>query len=190
MLIGRSKSTLAETQQLLPSSCKCSVLPTDVTDQAGMEKVAHTVGIWDVLILNAGYISTPAPVAKAPLDDYWKNYEVRLIQTIIESTTTADRFQVNVKSIVIAAKAFFPTANPTRAAVLGNTAGAICLPTKQVVGLSGYLASKLAQIKTLEFLAAENPNIFVCSVHPGMVETKIFLKAGATPDMVPMDTGQ
>ena len=41
-----------------------------------MDKVAKTVGNWDVLILNAGYISTPSPVANARLDDYWKNYEV------------------------------------------------------------------------------------------------------------------
>ena len=91
---------------------------------------------------------------------------------------------------MIAAKAFFPTANSARAAVLAVTAGAVCLPTKQVIGLSGYLCSKLAQIKTLEFLAAENPNMFFSSIHPGMIETKIFLASGATPDMLPMDTGQ
>ena len=81
VLIGRSESTLTETQQLIPSSCKCSVFPADVTDQAGIEKVAQTVGTWDVLILNAGYISTPAPVVKASLDDYWKNYEVDFMQS-------------------------------------------------------------------------------------------------------------
>lgn len=104
---------------------------------------------------------------------------------------SADWYQVNVKSIVVAAKAFFPTANPEHAAVLGNTAGSICLPTEMVnIGISGYLTSKLAQIKTLEFLAAENPHMFVCSVHPGMIETKIFLKSGASPDALPMDTGE
>ncbi len=91
---------------------------------------------------------------------------------------------------MIAAQAFFPTANRTRAVVLAVTAGAACFPPKQVVGLSGYLCSKVAQIKTLEFLAAENPNMFFASVHPGMIETKIFLASGATPDMLPMDTGQ
>ena len=42
----------------------------------------------------------------------------------------------------------------------------------------------------LEFLAAENPNIFVASVHPGMVETAIFLKSGSTAEALPMDNGQ
>jgi NADP-dependent 3-hydroxy acid dehydrogenase YdfG len=45
-----------------------------------MEKAAQSVGTWDVLILNAGYLSTPAHIAKAPLDDYWKNYEVHFMQ--------------------------------------------------------------------------------------------------------------
>ncbi|OCL12820.1 hypothetical protein AOQ84DRAFT_395440 [Glonium stellatum] len=128
-----------------------------------MEKIAKAVGTWDVLILNAGFISAPAPISKAPLDEYWKNYET------------------NVKSIVILAKAFFPTANSTRAAVLAVTGGALVLPPKQVIGLSGYLCSKLAQIKTLEFLAAENLNMFFSSVHPGMIETDIFLKSAKLP---------
>ncbi|KAF7512746.1 hypothetical protein GJ744_000313 [Endocarpon pusillum] len=172
VLIGRSESTLADTESLLPGNPKCSIFQADITDEAAMEKVAKAVCKWDVLILNAGYISSPSPVANARLDDYWMNYET------------------NVKSIIIAAKAFFPTANAKRAVVLGNTAGAIALPTKQVVGLSGYLTSKLAQIKTLEFLAAENPKMFACSVHPGMIETDIFLKSGARPDQLPMDTVQ
>jgi NAD(P)-dependent dehydrogenase (short-subunit alcohol dehydrogenase family) len=153
-----------------------------------MGKVAQSVGTWDVLVLNAGYISTPAPIAKAPLEDYFQNYEAR--STKVDSTVITDRSQTNVKSIVVAATTLLPKANPVRAVVLAVTAGAICFPTKQVIGLSGYLVSKLAQIKTIEFLAAENPNIFACSVHPGMIETKMFLKSGATPDMLPMDTGE
>ncbi|RYO89817.1 hypothetical protein DL766_005133 [Monosporascus sp. MC13-8B] len=59
-----------------------------------------------------------------------------------------------------------------------------------LVGLSGYLASKLAASKTMEFLAHENLNIFFASIHPGNVDTDVFRKAGATPDMMPMDTPQ
>ena len=75
--------------------------------------------------------------------------------------------QTNVKSVIIAAQSFFPTANKAHAAVLGLTTGAVALPPQVAVGLSAYMASKTAMIKTLEFLAAENPKIFVASVHPG-----------------------
>ena len=71
--------------------------------------------------------------------------------------------------------------------MLGVTAGALVFPPVGTPGLSAYLISKLAAVKTLEFLAAENPNIFV---HPGMVDTGIFRKSGAKPEMLPMDTGE
>ena len=46
----------------------------------------------------------------------------------------------------------------------------------------------MAVVKKLEVLAAENPSIFVANVHPGMVDTEIFRKSGATPELLPMDS--
>ena len=74
--------------------------------------------------------------------------------------------------------------------MLGVTSGAQAFPTAHLPGLSAYMTSKVAQVKMLEFLAAENPNLFVASVHPGMVDTSVFRKSGATPDMVPIDSGE
>ena len=48
----------------------------------------------------------------------------------------------------------------------------------------------MAMVKTLEFLAVENPSVFVASVHPGIVETGMFRKSGAQPEMLPMDSGE
>ena len=45
-------------------------------------------------------------------------------------------------------------------------------------------------VKTLEFLAAENPSVFVASVHPGMIDTEIFRKSGAKAETLPMDSGE
>ena len=96
--------------------------------------------------------------------------------------------KTNVKSTLLFAKYFFPTANPERASTLSVTSGSIVMPTKMFLGLSGYQTSKLAVVKMMEYLSLENPNIFCSSVHPGMVDTDIFRKSGATPDMLPMDT--
>ena len=95
-----------------------------------------------------------------------------------------------MKSVIIAANAFLPTANPKHASFLGVTAGALVFPPAVTPGLSAYLNSKMAAIKALEFLAAENPNLFVASMHPGMVDTKIFRKSGAKPETLPMDSGE
>ena len=45
----------------------------------------------------------------------------------------------------------------------------VSVPSAQ--GQSAYTCSKLAQTKMFEFLAAENPDVFVVSVHPGIVQT-------------------
>lgn len=90
---------------------------------------------------------------------------------------------------MLVAKAFLPTANPTQAAFLGVTTDVSLMPAVYLPGLSAYTASKLAQAKMFEFIAAENPNIFVATVNPGMIETDNFYRTGGTTDKLPMDTG-
>jgi NAD(P)-dependent dehydrogenase (short-subunit alcohol dehydrogenase family) len=67
-------------------------------------------------------------------------------------------------------------------------AGAAAFPAQALVGLSGYIVSKVALAKLMEFLAAENPNVTFMALHPGMVDTGLFRSSGATPEMLPMDT--
>lgn len=171
ILIGRTESKLRETQQLLAGKTDSSIYATSVTDEHKMHEVAEKVGAWDVFVLNAGHISSPAPVAATALQDWWEDYET------------------NVKSVVIAAQAFISKARPA-AAFYAVTAGAYVMPALYTPGLSGYLTSKLAQTKVLEFLSAENPEIFFCSVHPGMVDTAISRGSGADISKLPMDTGK
>ncbi|KAL8905999.1 MAG: hypothetical protein Q9207_002284 [Kuettlingeria erythrocarpa] len=173
ILIGRTASTLAQTKDSVQASghdVHCSTSCADVCDEKAMRQIAADAGTWDVLILNAGHVPKPATIATAQISDYWQGYET------------------NVKSVLIATQSFFPTANTTGAAVLGVTSGALAFPPQVTVGLSGYMASKTAMVKTLEFLAVENPTMFVASVHPGMIDSTIFRASGSTPDQVPMDS--
>ncbi|RYP69944.1 hypothetical protein DL771_005804 [Monosporascus sp. 5C6A] len=96
----------------------------------------------------------------------------------------------NVKGTLLAVKAFLPTARPSNTAILGLTTDVSLMPTAHLPGLSSYVSSNLAQAKLYEFLAAENPNIFVASIYPGMVEAANFYRSGATPDKLPMDKVQ
>jgi len=170
VLLGRKESTLVETRDALPESCEGLIHTVSVTDSHTLKKIASEVGPWDVLILNAGFLSSPAKIVDADTDDWWQSYET------------------NVKGVVITVKAFLPTANQTKAAVFGVGAGTVTLPSAMLTGLSSYISSKLAQAKVLEFLAAENPTVFVASVHPGMIVTDIFNKSGAPASKLPMDT--
>ncbi|KAF2870142.1 hypothetical protein BDV95DRAFT_575156 [Massariosphaeria phaeospora] len=169
VLVGRTASTLQETKSSITGESTISVIAADVTDDAAVQKVADAVGTWDVLVLNAGYLPSPAPIAKADVGDYWKAYET------------------NVKGAIVCSKVLFPSANTSGAAALAVVSGSLVMPVKMTVSMSAYQCSKFAMIKTMEYLAAENPNVFCASVHPGMVDTNIFRKSGATPDALPMD---
>jgi NAD(P)-dependent dehydrogenase (short-subunit alcohol dehydrogenase family) len=163
----------------------------DVADEEAVKNVAEAVSTWDVLVMNAGYFPSPTPIAKADVGDYWKGYEVCIrFNALISVPTLILSLQTNLKSLVIFVKYFFPTANPTRAAALAVISGSLVMPTKMLLGMSAYQNSKLAVIKTMEYLALENPNIFCASVHPGMVDTALFRKSGATPEVLPMDDGE
>jgi len=86
------------------------------------------------------------------------------------------------------AQAFFPTHRPN-SAIIGITAGSIQLPPSLPFnhGKSAYNSSKIAQVKLLENLAAENPDIFVASVHPGVVMTEMAEEAVAHSQRPPID---
>ncbi|KAJ0323539.1 hypothetical protein Brms1b_001419 [Colletotrichum noveboracense] len=144
---------------------------TDITSEETLIKVAAAIGKWDILVLTAGYTSPPSIIAGSTSDEWWLNFET------------------NTKGTYLVTKSFLPTANPSHASVIALTTGTTALPVSMVPGLSPYMASKLAQTKIVEFLAAENPNLFAVTLHPGMVETDIFKKSGAKAEALPMDKG-
>lgn len=170
VLIGRTESSLQETAALIKTDTKVDVFSASVTDEVRLKEIAESVGDWDVLLLNAAHRLTPGPIVSASLQDWWQHYET------------------NVKSIIIATQTFVPKAK-AGAALYAITAGAYVMPPAYTPGLSSYLTSKVAQSKVLEFVAAENPNLFVCTLHPGMIETDVFRSSGADPQQLPMDDG-
>lgn len=89
---------------------------------------------------------------------------------------------------MIPVKAFLPTANPSHAAIVGLTTAVIFPPSIQP-GLSAYITSKLALVKFIEYVAAENPNVFAAALNPGVINTAMFEKLGADPASLPFDSG-
>ena len=87
ILLGRNEGTLAETKDLLPPNrADCSVHAVSVTDEEGLKEVAAAVGTWDVLVLNAAFISTPASVSESAVDDWWQSFEVRSPSSLFRTT--------------------------------------------------------------------------------------------------------
>ncbi|KAF9876189.1 short chain dehydrogenase reductase [Colletotrichum karsti] len=172
ILLGRSEGALRATAASLPSSVPSEVFVADITSEETLVKVAAAIGRWDVLVLASGYTSPPSPIAGSSTDEWWQNFET------------------NTKGTYLVTKSFLSTTNPSHAAVVALTSGTTALPVSMLPGLSPYMASKLAQTKIIEFLAAENPNLFAVTLHPGMVETDIFKKSGAKAEALPMDKVQ
>jgi hypothetical protein len=48
----------------------------DITDEAGLARVAAAVGAWDVLLLNAVYGPPNSTIASASVDKWWQSFEV------------------------------------------------------------------------------------------------------------------
>jgi len=58
------------------AAIEIDVFVASVTDEAATKQIAEKVAAWDVLVLNAAYISAPFKIADVPLDEFWKAYEV------------------------------------------------------------------------------------------------------------------
>ncbi|KAF6811048.1 short chain dehydrogenase [Colletotrichum sojae] len=172
VLVGRTASSVAETAAQLPKSVDSLTLSVDITSEESLAAAAAAAGTWHVLVLTAGYLSEPSTIGGSAADDWWQSFET------------------NARGTYLTAKAFLPTADPGRAAFLALTTGTTAMPAAVLPGLSSYIVSKLAQTKIVEYLAAENPNLFAAALHPGMVESAIFYKSGASPDALPMDKAQ
>lgn len=186
-LLGRTDATLRDTASSLPSHTSTQTFSVDVTQEDALQTVATVIGTWDVLILAAGYVSDPTPIASANIDAWWQNFEVTALFLSLPLALTL--VQTNTKATFLSVKAFLPTRNASHATVLAVTTGVTALPCSMVPGHSAYSASKLAQTKIVEFLASEQPDIFAATVHPGLVETAIFTKSGGNAKSVPVDKG-
>lgn len=76
--------------------------------------------------------------------------------------------------------------------MVGISSKVIILSAAIMANLSTYPASKMAMTKVFEIFAAENPELYVSTIHPGVIVTckklsklhpSIMLKADLLPDM-------
>lgn len=145
---GPLQEVKTKTEAAFPKT-KVSVHAGDVVDAFHMKNMAASVGKWDVLISNAGYLSSFAPIASSDADDWWRGWEV------------------NVKGTFLTLQAFTPTANEG-ASIVGVSTAVITFPGSQAMTASSYAASKMGMLKVMEVYAGENPGIAVKTIHPGV----------------------
>lgn len=164
VLLGRTQATLSQTAEKIEKefpSVSVTTHTADVADEAAVGKAAEKVGKWDVLILNAGVLAEPRSVAESDPTDWWRVFET------------------NVKGAMVTTRAFLPLRN-NDASLIALNANLITVPESSpfAMGASAYNCSKLAQLKLLQYVSVENPDLFVVSAHPGAVDTDMLRSSG------------
>jgi NAD(P)-dependent dehydrogenase (short-subunit alcohol dehydrogenase family) len=119
--------------------------------------IANKLGPIDILINNAGYIST-GTVSDMDPDDSW----------------TA--FEIHVKGSIHVSQAFSRTKNPTESFVVETSSIVITVPPWPFA--AAYTASKLAATKIWDFFRVENPSTRVISIQLGRIMTDMATKMG------------
>ncbi|PVH84529.1 NAD(P)-binding protein [Cadophora sp. DSE1049] len=165
-LIGRREEQLKSSSRSISSisnTTKVEYATADVTDKNSLDKAfgqfAERLGKIDILVSNAGYFSK-ADLSSADGDDWWRSFEV------------------NVKGSFNTIQAFIPHAKLDAAVLSVNAALAHMQPA--LPGISSYIVSKLASARLHECLQVEHPKLRVVSVQPGVVESAMTEKFGAS----------
>jgi NAD(P)-dependent dehydrogenase (short-subunit alcohol dehydrogenase family) len=130
--------------------------------KAALDNIVAKTGKINVFVSNAGVMRKSGTVADFDEADVRYDYDI------------------NVFGAMNAIQAFLPHAAP--GACLFNTSSCIG-HVGYMPGVWSYAGSKAAAIKMFEYVAAENPDLHVVSIHPGVVSTEI--NAGGstvTPD--------
>lgn len=140
----------------------------DVTDRGSVKAAVAEVsrafeGRLDVLINNAGYLSSFGSILDMDPNDWWQDYEV------------------NVKGVYNVTHSFFPMLIKSQLRILINitSIGAVSL----VPGNSAYGSAKLAVMQLTEYINQDNgegkEGVLAIAVHPGAIMTELAAKMPA-----------
>ena len=125
--------------------------------EAAAEKTAKEFGKLDILINNAGYLSSFEPLAESDPGEWWKNYEI------------------NLRGVYWISKAFLPLMLKGGEKTIVNVSS---LGAHMIVeGASGYQGSKFALLRFTEFLMTDHgkDGLLAYAVHPCGAATELGL---------------
>lgn len=78
-IIARRQKLLDATKKIVSDEFKdveITLHSVDITNVKQVRMAAKEIGSWDIMVLNAGYLSTPSRIEDANLEDWWKGFEV------------------------------------------------------------------------------------------------------------------
>ena len=163
-LLGRTAKTLQETKAKIEeqyADVEVHVETMDMSDNRSAGLAAHNIrviiGAWDVFVNGAAHLPNLTTIAGSDDEDWWRTFEV------------------SIKFIQYWATHFLPKSRPN-ATYISLTASSVATPASTLPLNSAYTAMKVAGLKLDEFIALESPSLRVFSLHPGIVDTRMYKK--------------
>ena len=80
-VIARRQNLLDTTKKIVNNEFKdveVTIHSVDITSIEQVRRAAKEIGPWDIMVLNAGYLSTPSRIEDADLEEWWRGFEVSL----------------------------------------------------------------------------------------------------------------
>lgn len=129
---------------------------------AAFKAIVEKVGKIDIFVSNAGYAAPPGQIVDS------------------SATNLTASFETNVLGALNSVQAFMSFSGPDP--VLLNTSTALSHASPWS-GAGIYSITKAANLKMMDYLAVENPNLHVVSIQPGWVPTDMNGHQKAAPDV-------
>ncbi|KAI1812298.1 hypothetical protein GGS20DRAFT_29739 [Poronia punctata] len=173
ILVGRTltalQATKAELEAEFPST-RVHIYSVDITDSAAVSdlftKVSSSMGVVNVLVNNAAYLSEISTLRDSDLKDWWRGFEVNILGTMTMTQAFLRQGQDQVGN-----------------GEKGNEKGKVVININTSVAhygvfptYSSYTGSKMASARITECLQAEEPDVRFVSLQPGGVDTAMYAK--------------
>lgn len=165
-ILGRREDRLKVAMEVMTAAAtdNKSIFIYEVADLMEREEVDKAFGTivakagkLDILVSNAAALQTLGPFAGYNANEFMRG------------------FDMNVLSASNAVQAFLQLAGPDPMDINISTAVTHIAP---MPGASGYATSKAANLKMMDYFAAENPKLHIVNVQPGAVDTEMSAKGG------------
>jgi NAD(P)-dependent dehydrogenase (short-subunit alcohol dehydrogenase family) len=182
-ITGRTLETLESSKTAIEkdfSGTQVVPIAVDVTDADGIDaafkKIADLGGAGiDILIHNAGVAPAGAKIAEINTPElrsaWWQGYEINVLGTMVVLNAFTKHKAADPKLLFIgtAASAVFPHG---------------------MLGTSAYSMSKSAAAVLIQYFAAENTDVKVYTLHPGVVLTEMGKRGKGSGNTLPTDDSE
>ncbi|RDW58535.1 SDR family NAD(P)-dependent oxidoreductase [Aspergillus mulundensis] len=177
ILLGRRTDALAQVASVIRASFTNRELTVQTHEaelcdpssvRSAMDKVAAEFGGIDILVHCAGALAPVVSLLQADPATFLDGYKTTVVGTLVAA-----------QAVVLANKTGTASATEDKPVTFINltTAGILFPPFP---GMGAYVSSKMAAVKLLQAFAAENPQVRLHNVHPGMLETAMSAKLAET----------